>query len=282
MIKKLHHVAIAVRSLEQACRFYRDALGLPLHKEANVEDQGVKAALLSLGDCEIELLEPIDSQGGVARFLERRGEGVHHVSFETDDVRAELAGLRERNVELIDQEARPGLAGMVGFVHPRAHRGVLVELAEPVGHGDDGDPTAASEKGHASRLKRLDHLTAAVRDVEEAARAWECSLRLKPERLVEPAGTNARLARLPIGDAVLELVQPLSSDHELATFMEERGEGLFSLSVEVDDLEAVVADLRRRGVQVSDTEPSVPEGTRAVVINRESAHGVRIELVGPR
>lgn len=131
MIKRLHHVCIVVRSLEQAYRFYRDTLGLPLHKEATLEDQGVKAAVLTLGDCEIELLEPIDPEGGVARFLERRGEGLHHICFQTDDVRGELAGLRERGVELIDQEPRRGLAGLVCFVHPQAHRGVLVELAQP-------------------------------------------------------------------------------------------------------------------------------------------------------
>lgn len=132
MIKKLHHVAIVVRSLEEACRFYRDTLGLSLHKDTVLEDQGVKAAVLTLGDSELELLEPIDPEGGVARFLERRGEGIHHICFQTDDVRGELADLRERGVELIDQEPRRGLAGLVCFLHPRAHHGVLVELAQPV------------------------------------------------------------------------------------------------------------------------------------------------------
>jgi methylmalonyl-CoA/ethylmalonyl-CoA epimerase len=132
MIKKIHHIGIVVRSLEEGYRFYRDALGLPLQKEAIVQEQGVRAALLTLGDCEIELLEPIDPQGGVARFLERRGEGLHHICFETDDIDAELAGLKERGVELIDQQPRRGLAGMICFLHPRAHRGVLVELAQPV------------------------------------------------------------------------------------------------------------------------------------------------------
>jgi methylmalonyl-CoA/ethylmalonyl-CoA epimerase len=132
MIKRIHHIGIVVRSLEEGCRFYRDALGLPLRKEAVVQEQGVKAALLTLGDCEIELLEPIDPQGGVARFLERRGEGLHHICFQIDDIDAELAGLKERGVELIDQQPRNGLAGLICFLHPRAHRGVLVELAQPV------------------------------------------------------------------------------------------------------------------------------------------------------
>jgi methylmalonyl-CoA epimerase len=268
MIKKVHHVGIVVRSLEEGCRFYRDILGLPLHKEATIEEQGVKAALLTLGDCEIELLEPIDPQGGVGRFLERRGEGLHHICFETDDIEGELAGLKERGVELIDQQPRRGLAGLICFLHPRAHRGVLVELAQPVEPG-----------GHVARLRRLDHVVVAVRELEEAAQAWEHSLGLKVQRVFQPAGSNLRLASLPAGNAFVELAQPLTPDHRLAAFMDERGEGLFSLCIEVDDLEAAVAELRGQGVQVSDPEPGVWEGTRLARISPESAHGVAIQLL---
>ncbi len=80
MISKIHHVAIAVRSLDEALRFYRDTLGLPVHKQAVVEEQGVKAALLTIGESEIELLEPLGPETAVGRFVERRGEGLHHVS----------------------------------------------------------------------------------------------------------------------------------------------------------------------------------------------------------
>ncbi len=130
MTKRIHHVAVVLRSLEEGLGFYRDALGLPVHKIETVPEQGVKAALLDLGNVEIELLEPIDPDSGVARFLERRGEGLHHVCFTTPDIRAEIADLKARNVELIDQEPRHGLAGLVCFLHPRAHAGVLVELVE--------------------------------------------------------------------------------------------------------------------------------------------------------
>ena len=268
MIKKVHHIGIVVRSLEEAYGFYRDALGLPLHKEATVEEQGVRAALLTLGDCEIELLEPIDPQGGVARFLERRGEGLHHICFETDDIEVELAGLKERGVELIDQQPRRGLAGLICFLHPRAHRGVLVELAQPV-----------EREEHVAGLKRLDHVAVAVRELGEAAQAWERSLGLKARRVFQPAGSNVRLASLPAGNAFLELAQPLTPDHRLAAFMDERGEGVFSLAIEVDDLEAAVAELRGQGVQVSDPEPGVWEGTRLARISRESGHGVAIQLL---
>lgn len=131
VIRRIHHVAVAVRDMEEAFVFYRDVLGLPLSKITVVEDQGVKAAILRLGEVEIELLEPINPDGGVARFLERRGEGLHHLCLETDDIESELARLKAHQVELIDQQPRTGLAGRVCFLQPRALHGMLVELAQP-------------------------------------------------------------------------------------------------------------------------------------------------------
>jgi methylmalonyl-CoA epimerase len=133
-----------------------------------------------------------------------------------------------------------------------------------------------------ARLKRLDHVVAAVRELEEAVRAWERSLGLKAERVFEPEGSNMRLAQLPAANAFLELAQPLAADHPLAAFMDERGEGMFSLSIEVDDLGAAVGELRSRGVQVSDPEPGVWEGTRLADVSRQSAHGVAIQLLERR
>ena len=132
MIQKIHHIGIAVSSLDEALGFYRDTLGLPVHKQAEVQEQGVRAALLTIGQSEIELLEPLSPETAIGRFLERRGEGLHHVCFQTDGIDQELAGLKAKGVELIDQQPRLGLAGRICFLHPRAMQGVLVELAEPV------------------------------------------------------------------------------------------------------------------------------------------------------
>ncbi len=132
MLRKIHHVGIVVRNLATAYAFYRDTLGLAVHKEAVIEDQGVKAALLTIGNSEIELLEPINSNGGVAKFLERRGEGLHHICFETDDVGAELAATKAKGIAVIDQAPRKGLAGMICFLHPKANHGVLIEYAQPI------------------------------------------------------------------------------------------------------------------------------------------------------
>ena len=132
MLKKIHHVGVVVPELEAAMGFWRDLLGLKLTKMATIADQGVKAALLEAGGTEIELLEPLGPDNGVGRFLARRGGGIHHVCFESDDVERELEAAREKGLELIDQKPRPGLAGMICFLHPRATRGVLVEYAQPI------------------------------------------------------------------------------------------------------------------------------------------------------
>ena len=130
-----------------------------------------------------------------------------------------------------------------------------------------------------TRLKRLAPVAVAVKELEEAARAWEHNLGLKAERVVQPEGSNLKLAMLPAGNAFVELAQALAPEHRLAAFVEERGEGMFSLSIEVDDLEATVAELRGRDVQVSDPEPGVLEGTRVARISPQSAHGVPIQLI---
>jgi methylmalonyl-CoA/ethylmalonyl-CoA epimerase len=132
VLKKIHHVGVVVPNLEQGLKFWRDTLGLHFTKSATIEEQGVRAALLKVGESEIELLEPINPDGGVGKFLARRGGGLHHVCFETDDVERELDGARAKQIPLIDQKPRVGLAGMICFLHPKATRGVLVEYAQPM------------------------------------------------------------------------------------------------------------------------------------------------------
>jgi len=132
MIEKIHHIGIAVRNLDDALKFYRDTFGLHVHARDTIEGQGVKAALLTIGQSEIELLEPTRPDSAVGRFLERKGEGLHHICFQTPDVDSELETLKQKGVELVDQQPRRGIAGMICFLHPKASKGVLVELATPI------------------------------------------------------------------------------------------------------------------------------------------------------
>lgn len=130
-IKRIHHVGLVVADLEQAYRFWRQALGLELIREAILAEQGVRAALLRLGSSQIELLQPLSATGAVARFLARTGGGLHHICFETGDIEAAMARARELELPMIDSTPREGLAGRICFLHPTATHGVLVEYVEP-------------------------------------------------------------------------------------------------------------------------------------------------------
>ena len=128
---RIAHIGIAVRNLDDALRLYHEALGLPLHGRETVESDHVNVAFLPIGDTKVELLEATDPQSSVARFIEKRGEGVHHVAFEVDDVGETLEVLRQSGYCLIDEKPRPGAGGtQVAFVHPRSTNGVLIELCE--------------------------------------------------------------------------------------------------------------------------------------------------------
>ena len=133
MIKKVHHVAIAVKNLDEALQLYDNLFGAKPSKIETIQQQGVKAALLPMAEGgEIELLEPIDPQSGVAKFLESRGEGIHHICFEVENIDQELCTLADKGAQLLDKQGRPGLAGKVGFIHPKSTKGVLIELVQKV------------------------------------------------------------------------------------------------------------------------------------------------------
>ncbi|HWC32094.1 MAG TPA: methylmalonyl-CoA epimerase [Actinomycetota bacterium] len=131
MLEDIDHIGIATRDLESAVERYRSAFGVePVHRET-VEDQGVEEVLFKVGTSYIQLLGALGAETPVGKFLEKRGEGTHHVGYRVRDIRATLARLRDEGVQLIDEEPRPGSRGTtVAFVHPKAMGGVLVELVE--------------------------------------------------------------------------------------------------------------------------------------------------------
>jgi methylmalonyl-CoA epimerase len=129
-IKKIDHIAIVVENLENALAVYRDALGMTVTGVREMPEQDVKMAFLPTGDSEIELLEPIHADSGIARYLAKRGEGLHHVCLEVDDIEATLAGLKAKGAQLIDETPKRGAYGRVAFIHPKGAHGVLVELVQ--------------------------------------------------------------------------------------------------------------------------------------------------------
>jgi len=130
VIKKIDHVGLAVKNLDDALAFYRDILGIQPKSIEDVESDKIRSAFLDVGDAHFEVMEPTSPDSPVAKFLEKRGEGMHHVSLEVDDIRAELRKLEAKGVALIDKEPRMGAHYTVAFVHPRSTGGVLIELTE--------------------------------------------------------------------------------------------------------------------------------------------------------
>ena len=129
-VQYVDHVGIAVHDLVAAQKFFHDVFQVPLGEIKELPDQGVRATLLPLGQTRLELLQPISAESPVARFLERRGEGLHHLAFHVDDISEKLQILDARGLELLDREPRPGLSGIIAFVHPRSVHGILTELVQ--------------------------------------------------------------------------------------------------------------------------------------------------------
>lgn len=128
---KIDHLGIAVRSISDSLAFYSDVLGLEMAGSETVPDQGVRVALLPVGESRIELLEPVSEETPVGRFISKRGEGLHHICYEVDDLTARLNELRSRGARLLDGYPRRGAEGrQVAFLHPASANGVLVELVE--------------------------------------------------------------------------------------------------------------------------------------------------------
>ncbi len=131
MTPSIHHIAIVVRDLDAALALYRDALGLEMTERRQVPEEGVEIAFLPAGEGEIELLRPLDAESGVGRFLEKRGEGLHHVCLAVEDVEAAMERLRAAGAQLLSEEPRVNEHGTrYVFVHPKSTHGVLLELYE--------------------------------------------------------------------------------------------------------------------------------------------------------
>jgi methylmalonyl-CoA epimerase len=136
MIERVHHIGIAVNNLKDSVALFEKLLGIKAHiKDAPC--QKVTEAIFKFGDgVEINLVEPMGPDSAVAKFLEKRGEGLHHIAIEVDDIDRELAAMEEKGIQLIDKEGKEGVAGQIGFLHPKSANGVLIELVQP---GDKGD-----------------------------------------------------------------------------------------------------------------------------------------------
>ena len=134
MIQKINHIGIAVKSLEAHIPFYRDVLGLELIGIEEVAYQQVKTAMFKVGEVHIELLEPLSAESPIARFIGKKGEGMHHIAYQSEDIKSELAQLREKEIQLIDEQPRAGTHGtQIAFIHPKSSGRVLTEICQSAG-----------------------------------------------------------------------------------------------------------------------------------------------------
>ncbi len=130
MLKKINHIGVAVKSIEEAKKIF-ELLGAEVEGEEIVEDQKVKVAFIPVGETRIELLEPTSEDSPVAKFLAKRGEGIHHIAFQVDDVEKALQLLEEKGIQLIDKKPRRGAHNtLIAFIHPKSTNGVLIELCQ--------------------------------------------------------------------------------------------------------------------------------------------------------
>jgi methylmalonyl-CoA/ethylmalonyl-CoA epimerase len=128
---KIDHIGIATRQLEEGLALWRDALGLPVDATEEISEQGVRVAMLPIGDTHVELLEALSPDSSVGKFLAKRGPGIHHIAVQVDDINASLAELKSRGARLIDETPRIGAGGcLIAFVHPSTTNGVLLELVQ--------------------------------------------------------------------------------------------------------------------------------------------------------
>jgi len=268
MLTRVHHVGLVVRKLEDGLAFWQDTLGLRVSQQATVQDQGVKAALLPIGRSEIELLEPISSAGGVAKFLEKRGEGLHHVCFETPEVAAELAAAKAQGFPLIDEAPRAGLAGMICFLHPKGTRGVLVEFATPPpGSHHHGPCGSGALTGLALR-----EVTARSRESQSAAALFATKLGLAVDQRAVGPGLTA--AAVTVGGVRLAFVSADSHSAgpdaaAMRAEVEALGEGLSGLVLEVPDPAAAATTLAHLAPRPSPNGFSLPA---------DGCHGVPLSL----
>ena len=285
-LTRIHHVALVVADADRALRFYRDLLGLPVAVDRVIEDQGVRGVLLPMpggagaAACEIEIIQPVRDDTGVATYLGAQGEGLHHVCLQSTDVAADLRAARDGGRRVIDETPRDGIAGRIGFLHPKSNHGILVEFAQPPADASHravpaGGPVAAD--GPVAPIG-LDHLVAAVHDPAAVSADFQQHLGFREAGALRQPALNVESRLVELGGSVLELARPIDpTASDPLTRRLSQGEGLFMVALGVRDVAAAVAHLRAAGVKCTDA--TVIDGRSRSFLGPKPAHGVRLQLV---
>lgn len=248
MLQRLDHIGIAVKDLDVAVERIEQVLGLKTNVIAEVEDQQVRAALVPTPIGRFELMEPTSPDGAVGRFLERRGEGAHHVCFAVEDIEKARQHVLSKGGQLVGQEARPGLTGIVDFVHPRSTGGVLVELAK----------INLFTPGFEDPDLQFHHVTLRTEDADAAAERWKELFGISIKRTLVSEGFQMKTAWLDAGDAEVEFAQQLNETGPVARAIKNMGEGFHALVLESSEPDQLAAHVQELGLRVirDDSEPT--------------------------
>ena len=245
MFRHLDHIGIAVQDLDRAVRRVEEVLGLKAAVIEEIEDQQVRAALIPMPVGRFELLEATSPESAVARFLDRRGEGMHHVCFAVDNIQTARHRISSNGGQMIQEEPREGLTGIVDFVHPKSTGGVLTEIAE------------ITLLTPASGDLQTHHVTIRTRDADAASDSWAAMFEIPLKRKAVSEGFHMSTAWLDAGDAEVEFAQQLNETGPVARAIEQMGEGLHAFVVESSEPQAVAERAQAAGARVitDDGEP---------------------------
>ena len=282
VVRRMDHAVVLSADMEAARRVWDDQIGARLALDRTFPDRNTRILFFRLGDITIEI------SGGATQS--REGEGkpdrIWGLAWGVDSIEATCARLNDAGIET--SGPRPGIkpGTIVATAKGDATHGVATLLIEhtpesfrPESRVAQGDAHDNTQPQRAFTVQSLDHVVVSTSDLDATARKWRDHLGLRVTETHSPEFMPLRMAKLPVGDAFVELAQPLTDDSRLARAMGDRGQGMYSMSLVVDDVAAAVADLRAKGIQVSDVEVGPWPGTRVARVTPDAANGVPVQLL---
>lgn len=281
-VRRMDHVVVMSAEMEVARQVWGQTLEARLALDRTFPERNSRILFFRLGDITVEI------SGGAVQTKEGIGkpDRLWGVAWGVDDAAATCARLAAAGIET--SGPRPGIkpGTLVATAKGARTHGVptlLIEHTpesfEPQSRLPQGAAFDNAPDRRAFTLRALDHVVLAAKDTDAATARFREVLGLGTRQVIEPEGTGLRIADVPSGNCYLEIVQPVGDGNPMAAWLEERGGGMFAFAVEVDDIDAAVADLRAKGVQVSDVEPGTWAGTRVARIDRSATSGVDLRLI---
>jgi methylmalonyl-CoA/ethylmalonyl-CoA epimerase len=261
MIRDVHHIGIAVRDLEEALALYRDTLSLTVVKHGDAAARGARVALLAVSGSYLEVIQPTSADSPFARFIEERGEGLHHVALSSDGVDQQVKLLREQGVPLEDVAPRAGFTGRLSYLLPGAFDGAIIEVVEPAeelgGHSFD------------SQVTGIDHVVFRVPGVAAFTEHMLTWFGVATKRTFERG--DHTFAFLRPGTVILEVVGPTSGG--------EAGSGrIAGLALEVKGIDELAASIKAKGYPIGEPHPAL-QGGRIVSVHHSGACGVPLAFI---